>query len=313
MNSKQFVAAHTDWNLIRAFVAVVEHGSLTRAAEQLGVSQATLSRQIAQFEQVTGTALFERVARGLKLTQAGDHLVAPARHMMVAARALGMASASQDMSLGGTVRITASEITSAYVLPPILVKLAEQYPEIQIELVASNQLSNLLEREADIAIRMLRPTQSALITRHIGDWPLGMYAHRSYLNSVSFKNQKHALKLSENADIAAMAAYRWIGYDQSDQLVAGFRAVGLTVEPEFFAFRCDNHLVNWQALQAGLGIGIGMQWLARQYPDLQRIMPEQAIPRLPVWLTSHRELKSNQRIRTVFDFLAQALSAVNEP
>ncbi|MCX7217727.1 MAG: LysR family transcriptional regulator [Burkholderiales bacterium] len=310
MSSQQFVAAQTDWNLIRAFVAVVEYGSLTNAALQLGLSQATLSRQIAELEQVTGSALFERVARGLKLTVAGDHLVAPARHMMVAARALGMASASQDKGLSGTVRITASEIASAYVLPPILVKLAELHPEIQIELVASNQLSNLLEREADIAIRMLRPTQSALITRHIGDWPLGMYAHSSYLSSASFKNQQQTLKLSEKADVPTMAGYRWIGYDQSDQLLAGFRAAGILIQPSFFAFRCDNHLVNWQALQAGLGIGIGLQWLARQYPDLHRVVPEQALPSLPVWLTSHRELKSNQRIRTVFDFLAQELSAI---
>ncbi|MFD2272423.1 LysR family transcriptional regulator [Undibacterium arcticum] len=175
MSTAHFDPSHTDWNLIRGFVAVVEHGSLTRAAEQLGLSQPTLSRQIAELELAVGAALFERVARGLKLTSAGDSLVDPARHMMTAARVLGMAAASQDHGLTGTVRLTASEIVSAFVLPSILAELAQRHPEIQIELVASNQISNLLEREADIAIRMIRPTQSALIARHIADWPMGFF------------------------------------------------------------------------------------------------------------------------------------------
>lgn len=308
MPPSHFDPKQTDWNLIRCFVAVVEHGSLTRAAEHLGLSQPTLSRQIAGLELAIGAPLFERVARGLRLTVAGEALVEPARHMMAAARALGMAAASQDDALRGTVRITASEMTAAFALPPMIAQLGLAYPDIQIELVASNQISNLLEREADIAIRMIRPTQSALIARHIGAWPLGFHAHKSYFDN-------SALPIPGKAGIAAsdirdLAKYRWIGYDQSDQLIAGFRAAGMPVDRSFFAFRSDNHLINWQALLSGAGIGICARWLAKRHPELVQIMHEQSLPALPIWLTTHRELNSNKKIRVVFDFLADALTKV---
>lgn len=302
MSDLQFDPGQTDWNLIRGFIAVVEQGSLTRAAEVLGLSQPTLSRQIAELEKALGAPLFERVARGLKLTAVGDKLVEPARHMMTAARALSMAAAAQDNSLQGTVRITASEMVSAFVLPSLLRELARQHPEIQIEVVASNQVSNLLEREADIAIRMVRPVQSALIARHLTDWPIGMYGHRDYLASLPSlpdKNQTAALPL--------MKQFRWLGLDQSDQYIAGFRDAGIQIDRHFFDFRCDNHLVNWQAILQGLGIGITMCWLAERHEELEQVLVDQALPALPVWLTTHRELKSSKRIRTVFDFLADGL------
>ncbi len=302
MSKLTFDASQTDWNLIRSFVAVVEQGSLTRAAESLGLSQPTLSRQIAELESSIGAALFERVARGLKLTSTGENLVEPARYMMAAARSLGMAAATQDNGLRGTVRITASEMVSGFVLPSLLRQLAQLHPEIQIELVASNQVSNLLEREADIAIRMIRPAQSALIARHLTDWPIGMYGHKDYLAGLPdlpSKNQTISLPL--------MQQFRWLGLDQSDQYIAGFRAAGIQIDRSFFDFRCDNYLVNWQAIQQGLGIGIAMRWLAERNADLEQVLVDQELPSLPVWLTTHRELKSSKRIRTVFDFLADGL------
>ena len=306
MSAAKFDPASTDWNLVRSFVAVVDHGSLTRAAAQLGVSQPTLSRQIAELELAIGAALFERVARGLKLTRAGANLVDPARHMLTAARALGMAAASQGDALGGTVRITASEIVSAFVLPTILAALARRHPDIEVELVASNQIGNLLEREADIAIRMVRPTQAALIARHIATWPMGFYAHAAYLARVGTPPPAVAA-----GNARELARFRWIGYDQSDQMIAGFKAAGASVDRAFFAFRSDNHLVNWQALLAGVGIGVGLCWLADRHPELVQVLPEQALPSLPVWLTTHRELKASQRLRTVFDFLGASLARVD--
>lgn len=302
MSKLTFDPSQSDWNLIRSFVAVVEQGSLTRAAEVLGLSQPTLSRQIAELESSIGAALFERVARGLKLTSTGENLVEPARYMMAAARSLGMAAAIQNNGLRGTVRITASEMVSGFVLPALLRQLTQLHPEIQIELVASNQVSNLLEREADIAIRMIRPVQSALIARHLTDWPIGMYGHKDYLTglpSLPAKNQVASLQL--------MQKFRWLGLDQSDQFITGFRAAGIQIDRSFFDFRCDNHLVNWQAIQQGLGIGIAMCWLAERNPELEQVLVEQELPSLPVWLTTHRELKSSKRIRTVFDFLADGL------
>jgi DNA-binding transcriptional LysR family regulator len=322
MSQIQFNPSQTDWNLIRSFVAVVEQGSLTRAATTMGLSQPTLSRQIAELEKTVGAPLFERVARGLQLTETGENLVEPARQMMAAARSLGIAAASHDTDLQGTVRITATEIVAAFVLPDLVRQLAVQHPEIQIEVVASNQISNLLEREADIAIRMVRPTQSALIARHLGNWPIGFYAHKDYLASLTATppsaKPSSSLPAASNSvatpsiDLNALAKYRWIGLDQSDQFIAGFRAAGIHVDKSFFEFRSDSHLVNWQALLSGVGVGIAMRWLAQKESSLIAVLPEQNMPDLPIWLTSHRELKSSKRIRSVFDFLATELKKMAE-
>lgn len=300
MAQQGFNAQQTDWNLIRAFVAVAQHGSLTRAALALQVSQPTLSRQIAELEQAMAAALFERQARGLRLTARGEALLEPAQRMLAAAQAVSLTAAAQDEALAGTVRLTASEMVSAYVLPPLLARLAREHPAIQIELVASNALGNLLEREADIAIRMVRPTQTALIARHIADWEVGFFAHRDYLAGVGGTE-------------LAVQAYRWIGLDQSTVLIDGFKSAGYSVDREFFAMRCENHMVNWQCVLAGLGVGIGIKVVATRFAELELVWPQQEIPPLPVWLTAHRELRSSPRLRLVFDYLAAGLAQMHPP
>lgn len=284
-----------DWNLLRAFVAVLEHGSLTRAAQRLGTSQPTLSRQIAALEASLGAALFERAARRLKPTPQAQALAEPAARMLAAVQAMAHTADSAASQLAGTVRLTASEVTSAHILPPLLVRLATQHPEIQVELVASNDLNNLLEREADIAVRMVRPTQGALIARHLADWPLGFYAHQSYLADRSPVTPQNMLQ------------QRWIGFDQSMQMIEGFRAGGFEVDRRFFHFRCDNQIVGFEAMRAGLGLGVAVAPLAQRQPGLVQLLNEVALPVLPVWLTAHRELRGSQRLRLVFDFLAEAL------
>ena len=284
-----------DWNLLRAFVAVLEHGSLTRAAQRLGTSQPTLSRQIAALEASLDAALFERAARRLKPTPQAQALAEPAARMLAAVQAMAHTADSAASQLAGTVRLTASEVTSAHILPPLLVRLAAQHPEIQVELVASNDLNNLLEREADIAVRMVRPTQGALIARHLADWPLGFFAHQSYLAGRPPVTPQNMLQ------------QRWIGFDQSMQMIEGFRTGGFEVDRRFFHFRCDNQIVGYEAMRAGLGLGVAIVPLAERQPGLVRLLNEVALPVLPVWLTAHRELRGSQRLRLVFDFLAEAL------
>ncbi|GAA5179653.1 LysR family transcriptional regulator [Niveibacterium umoris] len=295
MHNKTAAPTSPDWDLIRAFLAVVDAGSLTAAAGALATSQPTLSRQIAQLEQQTGAALFERTTRGLSLTEAGDALVEPARRMQAAAQALALAAAGRAQTLAGTVRLTASEMMSAHVLPPILVQLRAAHPEIEIELVASNRVDNLLAREADIAIRMVRPDQGSLVTRHVADYPIGFYAHADYLKG-------RAPVTPDN-----FAEHDWVGLDQSPQLIDGFRSAGFNIDRHFFAFRCDNNIVGWEAVRAGMGIGITMQRVAERDPQLVRLLQEFPLPSLPVWLTAHRELRGSPRMRIVFDALAEAL------
>ena len=296
-----------DWNLLRALGAVLAHGSLTQAAVRLGTSQPTLSRQIAQLERLIGAPLFERGGRRLRPTAQALALAEPAARMLAAAQAMALAAeaaSSQAGQLAGTVRLTASEVVSSQVLPGLLVALARQHPEIQIELVPGDALSNLLEREADIAVRMVRPTQGTLITRHVADWPLGFYAHRDLLAA---HGMPHAA-----TDAAALAGRRWLGFDQSLQMIDGFKAAGIDVDRRFFSFRCDNQVVHLEAVRQGLGIGVVMVPLARRSPTLVPVLPGLVLPVLPVWLTAHRELRASLRLQRVFDFLAQGLRAWGE-
>jgi len=296
-----FDPATLDWNLLRALGAVLDQGSLTRAAARLGTSQPTLSRQIATLEAQLGTPLFERGARRLVPTPAALALAEPAQRMLAAAQACAQAAdavGSAADALAGTVRITASEVVSAEVLPALLAALARRHPQIQIELVPDDSLSNLLEREADIAVRMLRPTQGTLITRHIADWQLGFYAHRSLLQAAGGP-----------PTLATLAQHRWVGMDQSTQMLDGFRGAGHAVDRRFFAFRCDRQPVNLAMVRAGVGIGVLMQPLARREPDLVQVLPELPLPVLPVWLTAHRALRGSRRLKAVFDALACGLQA----
>lgn len=286
-----------DWSLLQAFLGLAEAGSLSRAAPLLGLSQPSLSRQLARLEAQLGQLLFERHARGLSLTAAGQALLPAARRMREGAQELALALAAREQSLAGTVRLTASEVVSAYLLPELLLRLRQQHPEIQIELVASNEVENLLDRSADIAVRMVRPAQDLLIARKLADWPLGLFAHRSYLARRGVPT------------LQTMAEHDWLGYDRSDQLLRGFAAAGFQVDREFFALRCDQQTVLWEALRAGLGLGIGLKSLAARDPELIQVLPELPIPPLPLWLTAHRELRDTPRLRVVFDAIASAWAA----
>ncbi|MFL6674352.1 MAG: LysR family transcriptional regulator [Massilia sp.] len=286
-----------DWNLIRAFLAVVDTGSLTAAAALFGASQPTLSRKIDELESCIGAALFERAARGLYLTAAGEALVEPARQMKQGAQALSLTALGQAQQLEGSVRLTASEMTAAYLLPDIIAKLRVTHPAIQVEVVVSNHLENLLERHADIAVRHTRPTQGGLIARRIGELEIAAFARADYV-----------AEAGGPVDPARMASYNWIGYDNSDALLRGFREAGMPVGRDFFCIRCDNHIAGWQMALSGAGICFAPCIVAARWPEMQMVMPASLVPSLPLWLTAHRELRSSRRIKLVFDALAAGLS-----
>ncbi len=289
-----------DWSLLRAFLAVVDAGSLTGAANQLATSQPTLSRQISELEELLGIALFERVARGLRLTAIGQSLVAPVREMEAAARATAMIALEHTEKISGSVRLTASEMTSAYILPPILLKLRKTHPQIQIELVVSNSIENLLERKADIAIRHVRPSQGALIAQHIGEARIGGFAHRDYISQVG-----------GHIDLQHLEHYDWIGLDTSTEMLRGFAQAGFKIQRDFFCFRCDNLIVGWQAALAGLGIAFAPVYIAERFPDMRPVLFPNQLPTLPLWITAHRELRQSAVIRTAFDSITQGLKEIS--
>ena len=297
--NKQTGFVAPQWDLVQSFLAVMDAGSLSAAARALGTSQPTLSRQMAALAASVGAELFVRSTRGLRLTDAGLALVEPARRMQAAAQDLSLAAAGQNQQIAGTVRLTASEMTSAYLLPPLLARLRHDYPHIQIELVASNREENILERKADIALRHVRPKQGGLIARRVANLPMQAYAHRDYLAARGGRATPDRLQ-----------DYDWIGLDRSDLLLRGFRKAGMPVEREFFGFRCDNQIVCWQAALAGMGIYFAAERVAHDWPFMEAALPDGLVKPMPLWLVTHQELRQSARIRQIFDTLAAGLNEI---
>ncbi len=288
-----------DWRLIRSFIAALDAGSLMGAARAHKTSQPTLGRHIAELESQLGVVLFERTGRGLVPTATALQLAESARAMQAGALQLERTLTGAQTQTQGSVRITASAVVAVHLLPPLLAHMRAALPEIQVELVASNQVSNLLRREADIAVRMVRPTQGSVVARKIGDVALGAYAHQRYL-----------AQRGTPVKPAELLHHDLIGSDSDDAIVQGFHALGLPVTRTAFAFRCDDFVAQWQAIRAGLGIGFAADYLARQDSEVLRVLPKLKLPPLPMWLAVHREIHTNPRIRAVYDFLGKALPGV---
>ena len=292
--------ASFDWSLIRSFLAALDQGSLLAAARLLKTSQPTLGRHIAELENQLGVVLFERTGRGLVPTATALQLAESARAMESGALQLTRTLSGAQLQTTGTVRITASVPVAVQLLPALLARMRQALPDIQVELVSSNQVSNLLRREADIAIRMVRPEQGTLVAKKIGSVGLGAYAHRSYLARRSAIRQP-----------ADLLQHDLIGSDTDTAILQGFQAMGYAVGPQVFALRTDDFIVQWQAVRAGLGIGFVADYMARTDTDVVRVLPGVLnVPELPMWLAVHREIRTNRRIRAVYDFLAEALPHV---
>lgn len=285
-----------DWSLVRSFLAVLEKGSLLAASRDLQLSQPTIGRHVAELESQLGLVLFDRNGRGLLPTEAAYHLADSARIMQSGADQLARNVMGADLGASGTVRITASQPVSCYVLPPLLAQMRLSLPDVQVELVASNEVSNLLRREADIAVRMVQPEQASIIARRVGKVTLRACAHQDYLRRRGVPRQPSDL-----------LAHDLIGGDRNDDTLKGFAAQGLVVGREQFAFRADDLIVVWQAVRAGLGVGFVSEHLIRSDPAVIPVLPKLKIQPLPVWLAVHKEIRTSKRIRAVYDFLADAL------
>jgi len=285
-----------EWSLIQAFLAVADTGSLSAAAKDLRSSQPTLGRQIKALESQLGAELFQRHQRGLSLTETGAALIAPAQQMRDAMQQIAMTAAGQNLSLAGTVRITASVVFSTFHMPRIIAAIREDEPEIEIELVPSDTSSNLTYREADIALRMYRPTQLDLITQHIGEIPISAYAAGSYL-------QKRGMPTFET-----FMQHDFVGYDTDTTIIDGMRAGNIPVDRHFFKVRCDDPIVYWNLVRAGCGIGFSQKGIGDDDPLVQELDFGFPLPKLPIWLTAHEAMRKTPRVRRVWELLKVRLS-----
>lgn len=285
-----------NWSLLQSFAAVVESGSLAGAARKTGGSQPTMSRHMGMLEASLGVQLFDRTGVGLVLTPTGVALYEEAKRMSEASKRIALSAAGQSEAIAGTIRISASETMAAWILPHILTRLNQAEPEITIELISSDKTSNLLMREADIALRMFRPSQTELIARKVGSVKIGMYASREYI-----------ARRGAPASVSEIASHVLISDDLSNDILEGYRTAGVNITRNDFSFRCDSRIVQWKMVLAGFGIGFIQTDVGDKEPNVVKLFQDRNHAELPIWLTSHAELRTSRRTRRVFDFIAEAL------
>ena len=286
-----------DWNHIRAFLATVEHGSLSGAARALKQTQPTLSRQITALEEALHLTLFERGPRVMQITEAGSQLLAHVEEMANAATQISRVAAGQSQAVEGTVRITSSDALAAYTLPRCVTSLRQTYPGITIELVPNNEMTDLTRREADIAIRHARPEQPDLVAKRIADIEVSLFASESYL-----------AELGNLTDPGDFAKANFIGYGSPERLVPQVLAMGFPVTKDNFGVTTSNGCAMYELAREGAGIAFLPTILAEGRLGLERILPDSPTFNMETWLVTHREIQTSRRIRLTFDHLAEALA-----
>lgn len=286
------------WDFYRTFLTVLQQGSLSAAARELGLTQPTIGRHIDALETSIGLQLFIRSPQGLIPTEAAIDLRPHAEQLAANAAALLRAASGLGGGVRGTVRISASEVIGIEVLPPMLAALSNRHPDLIIELSLSDAVENLLHQEADIAVRMVEPEQDALITRRIGGIPLGLHAHRRYLD-------KHGIpeKLEDLLD------HRTIGFDRESAFVRAIRKRVPLIELMRPSFRADSNLAQLAAIRAGFGIGVCQVALAKRDPEIVRLFKTEFTLPLETFVVMHENLKTTPRCRITFDALVEGLLA----
>ncbi len=288
-----------DWNHVHAFLATAEEGSLSAAARRLGLTQPTLGRQVAALEEDLSLMLFERVGRTLVLTSAGGELLEHVRTMGQAADRVALVASGQSQTIEGRVAITASDVYSAHLLPPILQELRTKAPRLIIDVVAADEVRDLMRREADIAIRHVRPEQPDLIARLVRESEGYFYATTSYLDK---RGRPKTLKDLKRHD--------FVGTGNVERMLEYLEPLGFDISLENFKVSSNSGLVAWEMCKQGFGISPMATEVAERVPGLERILPDEPPIVFPVWLTTHRELHTSRRIRLVYDTLAQHLSKI---
>lgn len=289
-----------DWNQVRAFLATAEEGSFSGGARVLGLTQPTLGRQVAALEQDLGVLLFERIGRSLELTPSGLELLDHVRIMGDAAHRVSLAASGQSQTIEGVVRITATNVFAAYLLPPAIDRLHEIAPKLELEIVASNRIRDLQRREADIAIRHVRPEEPDLVARLVSEGDGNLYASERYLKRYGRPQSPDDLD-----------GHYFVGSGNYDEMERYLNSLGISPAPENFRFGADCVLVMWEMSRQGFGMCLMGADIAAMTPGMKQVFPDMAPMKFPTWLIAHRELYTSRRIRLVYDVLAEFLSKGN--
>lgn len=291
------MAADLSWELYRTFLAVLTQGSLSGAARALGITQPTVGRHVAALEGAFGQTLFTRSQSGLLPTEAALALRGYAQALQSTAAALERAAASHGAGVRGVVRVSASDVVGIEVLPPIIADLRRDYPELAVELVPTNRVQDVLQREVDIAVRMAPPSQDALIARKVGEIEVGCFASAAYVEA-------HGAP----ATLADLAQHALIGFDQPTPYL---REAGKALpmwKRESFTLRTDSDVAQLALIRAGCGIGMCQTQLGRRDALVPVLRNELGLA-LPTWVVMHEDLRSSPRCTATFDRLVRGLQA----
>lgn len=291
-------SAEPNWEWYRSFLQVLENGSLSAAARAMGLTQPTVGRHIDSLEAALGLKLFTRSFDGFAPTDAAQELKPYAAGIAATAAAMRRVASSHGSGVRGTVRLTASEVIGVEVLPPILAALRRKHPELIIELVLSNRADDLLHREADIAVRMFRPLQDALVVKRVGGIDLGLHAHERYLAA-------HGVPKS----LEALNHHAVIGFDRENAFIRRLQEKAKVFSRDRFAFRADSDLAQLSAIRAGLGIGICQSALAARDKRLVRVLNRQFSLTMDTWVAMHEDLRASARCAVTFGAIADGLGA----
>ncbi len=285
-----------DWNQARAFLVTAEEGSLSAAARALGLTQPTLSRQVAALEETLGVTLFQRVSKSLILTEAGIELADHVRAMGDAASRVSLAASGKSQQVEGLVTVSTTDLMAAHVLPGILRDLREKAPGVEVKVLCTNSLSDLRRREADIAIRHVEPDHPDLYARKLRSAPARIFGARSLVEQFG-----RPLTREDAPDLD------FIGFDNNEELVGYLRAFGLKVTEANIRLGSPSGVVAWEFVRQGLGLAIMADEIAARFPEIVPAFADIEPISFPIWLVTHRELHTSRRIRVVFDHLAKGL------
>lgn len=280
------------WDDQRAFLTVLEEGSLSAAARRLGVAQPTVRARIEALEHALGTVLFTRSVNGLVPTEQARALADPARAMARSSDAFVRAASARPGEIAGAVRLSVSDFVGIEVLPPMLATLHAAHPAIIAEVSLSNASADLLEQEVDIAVRMHPPRHEALVVRKVGAIVLALFAHRDYL-----------ARRGMPASLDDLAEHDFIGPDRARPDLQLAAALHPALTRECFVARTDNHPAQLALARAGLGIAVVQRPIGLADPELHAVLPDVEIASLDTWIVTHENLRNVPRVRATFDHL----------
>lgn len=289
----------TSWEWIQSFIAVAESGSLSKAALLLGTSQPTLSRHMQSLEHSTGLTLFNRSTKGLQLSVEGLSLLSSSKMMRDASEQFMRQASGQSKELTGTIRISVNEIIALYYLPEIIAEFNTLYPKVDVEIDVSNTTTSLNKRDADIALRMFKPTQPDLIIRRLPDIELKLVASDTFI-------QRYGIP----SDLTSISRYPVIGFDRDTYNYGNAKSNIINLSDLHILNKTDFLPLHIELARKGAGITATHIKVIKQYPELQEILPEICIPNIEFWLVCHADVQHNRRIRVMTDFLYEKLNSL---